>query len=217
VCAAGYGTFHLYRSGASDVLKYTGLVLAIVGLVLCYVLLNRSLRKIGLTIWRLRSVKICVVASIFQTIVGCIYLYAAFYLPATNIFLQKPIIYTAITCVIAIHGYMLYANIRQTRLIFLSLTIGLFELAASIGVVIVGLLYVLSKNIKSTSRNGNNPTRPNQSIIGGAETFEATAFLQGHLPTKVRVQANSTIDAIRILEVQYGQNAFPSGVHPRKV
>ncbi len=230
-CGAGYYVFLFYRNGAGDELKYGGLVLTITAVVLCCVLVARSLTKVELTIWGLQSVKVCIGAAIFQTVVASIYLYAAFRFPA--LLFEKPIIYTVITCVVAIHGYMLYANIQQTRLIFLSLTIGVLEFIASIVVVILGLLYVLSKMAKVEDRNGNSPTRSGQSTIGGPgryeatarfgqstiggpETYEATAYLGG-FPRTVRVQANSLTDAIAIFEGQYGKDAFGGWVHPRKV
>jgi hypothetical protein len=207
---AGYSTFVFYRNGASDELKYASLVSAIAALVLCCVLLTRSLTKIGMTVWSLKSVKVCIGASVFQTIVGCIYLYAALHLGFANVLFQKPIIYTTITCIVAIHAYMMYTNISQTRLFFLSLTIGIFELIASIVVVIVVLLYVLSRNTKAESSNNNNPMRTGQGTIGGPGTFEAIAMLDG-LPTKVRVEASDPAMAARLLEGQYGTGAFAGG------
>jgi len=209
-CGATYATVAFYRDGASEELKYGGLVSAIAALVLSCVLLHRSLTKSDLTIWRLQSVKVCIAASIIQTIFGVIFLWAVFHLGFTNVLSQRPIIYTAITCVIAIHGYMLYANIRQTHLIFLSLTIGALELIASIGIVVVALLYVLSRNKKVKGSNGDSSARTGQSTIGGPGTFEAIAMLDG-LPTKVRVEASDPALAARMLEAQYGKSAFEGG------
>ena len=181
---AGYFTFALYGNGASDELKYAGLVSAIAAAVLCYVLLTRSLRKVGLTMWGLRSVKMCVGASIFQTAVACIYLYTALHLGFTNGMFQKPIIYTVITCIIAIHGYMLYANIQQTKLIFLSLTISVWELVASIVAVMVVILYIIAKNTNVQGSNSSSETRMGQRTIGGFGTYNAYVTIK-RLPRKV--------------------------------
>jgi hypothetical protein len=207
-CYAGYYTFLLYRDHATDEIKYAALLATIIALVLSCILAQRCLTKSRLTIWQLQSIKVFIATSVFQFLIAGAYLFSMFYFP--YLILEKSIIYAVITCIVLTHTYMLYLNIQQTHLIFFSLTLGAFELAASVPIVVLVLLYLLARNTKNQNSDGGNPTPNTARTIGGPGTFEAVAMLDG-LATKVRVQASDPATAARMLEAQYGRGAFYGG------
>jgi hypothetical protein len=212
----GYLIFVFYRDAAPDEYKYGSIIFSAASAALCYIFVDRALDKIGLALWSLRSAKICIVVSIAQTLVAGFYLYAVFYMAALKFVFELPVVAAVLTCLFAVHCYMLYLNIAQTRMLFLSFTISIIEFFLSLLVALLGFLYILSKSVKVQDGRGGNPSASNRGppTTVGPGTYEAQVMVNG-MSRAVRIHANSWYDADALLRAQYGENSIY--MNPRRV
>lgn len=174
----GYVIYCLYEQNATDQKKYIAIIFTIAALALCGFAIRRSLAHRNLTFWHLRSVRIALVTGVLESLVGVIYAYALYFLPPITSgshgephlsivnwpLLQPPIIFAIVTCVLALYIYLFFANIVQTRLFFLSVTLTVIEIIISISVFIILVLWILSKNMNVRRPLGNTTSGLSPSV-----------------------------------------------------
>jgi hypothetical protein len=105
--AAGYVTVLEYKQGATDQIKYAAIMATTILLLSCGLAISRSLKHLELSLWHLRSVKVTLIVTIIQTVIGIVYAFALYYSGAMSpgfrdALLSLPVILAIITCVLAL-------------------------------------------------------------------------------------------------------------------